>query len=249
MTKPAKPGSLRKHIEDKISAIQGYENLDKIMRGERADYLLFNRKVIIEQKEFENSPQHNKKGALQQNYTMQLFAKYGIDPYSRDQLYLQEKHKLLSQEEAGQLDKLRDDFYNKIKVNMHKANSQIGATQRVLGLPNAVGVVLMVFDKINGMMPAVIRDRVTRTFDTLENGEPSCKHVDIVIFALWMKGMSYDGAEYLNGHITRNGSTEHTEYARSILDGLKEGQTQARARRNLNAGDMVDQLVPDVFSE
>lgn len=249
MTKPAKPGSVRKHIEDNISTIRGYENIDKIMRGDRADYLLYDRKVIVEQKEFENSPQHNEKGRLQQAYILQLFEKYGIDPHSQDRAYLQEQRKRLSEEEAAQLENLRDNFYNKIKVNIHKANNQISSTKNVLGLPNAVGVVLMVFDRINGIIPSVIEERVNRTFNTLENGDPSCKHVDIFIYALWMKDMLYDGADYLSGHITRNASMENIEYARSILDSLKKGQTGVRTRRSPSHDSIIDQLVSDVFSE
>ena len=249
MTKFAKPGSLRKYVEDKISAIQGYENIDKILKSKGADYLLYGRRVIVEQKEFENSPQHRKKGSRMQAYSEQLFEKYGINPISQDRSYLSEKYKLLSEEEATHLSKLRNDFYDKIKDDIRDANKQIESTKKALGLPEATGVVLMIFDRINSIMPSVIENRVGRIFGAQQNGEPLYKHVDVFIFALWMKDMLYDGADYLNGQMTRSGSAEHIEHARNILDALKVGQTRVRSRRMANRNDIVDQLVPDLFSE
>lgn len=249
MTKPAKLGSLRKYVEDKVSAIQGYENIDKMLKGERADYLLYGRQVIVEQKEFENSPQHIKKGSIVQSYTAQIFDKYGIDPSSQDRSYLSEMYKLLSKEEVAHLSKLRNDFTDKIKDDIHKANKQIGSTKRVLGLPNATGAVLMIFDGINGIMPSVMEDRVGRIFRAQQNDEPLYKHVDIFIFVLRMKDMLFDGSSRLNGQMTRSGSAEHVGHARSILDALKAGEPRMRLRRMGKRNDVVVQLIQDVFSE
>ena len=107
----------------------------------------------------------------------------------------------------------------------------------------------MIFDKINGIMPSVIEERVGRIFRAQDSGGPLYKHVDVFIFTLWMKDMLYDGASYLNGQMTRSGSAEHVGYARNILDALKVGLSQMRPRRMAERGDIVDQLVPNVFSE
>ncbi len=253
MTKPAKPGSFRKFIEDKIHAIPGCVDIDDLMRREpeskKADYLLYDRNVIVEQKEYGNSPQHMEKGRRYQEYVGGLFKKYGIDADALDDSNRDESFGLLSAEEVAHLRKLKNDFYDKIKDEMHKANIQIQSTKRVLGLPDAVGVVLVIFDRVNGIMPDVISQRVFRAFDILKEGEPLYKHVDVFIYSLYMRDLLYNGHSQVNGQITREGSLRSIEYARRILDDLGENKGSARPYKTVSKDDIVKQLVPNVFEK
>ena len=232
--------------------ISGYESIDKLINkktgNKKADYFLYDRKVVVEQKEFLNSPQHDKKGNAYQDYVSMLFQKHNINPYTQDKSYLREKHKLLSPDEAVHHAKLRNAFYDKIKDDIHIANNQIESTKKVFGTPNAVGVVLMIFDRVNGIMPAVISERVGRTFDIKKDGTPLYKHVDIFIYAIHLKDLEYNNATCMNGHITRDSSGEHPKVARSILDVLRIDVVNPRLRTVFKESDYVRQLVPNLFS-
>lgn len=251
MTKPAKPGSLRKYVEDAIRAIPGCEDVDDLMRrepeGNKADYLLYDRNVIVEQKEYRNSPQSIEKGKRYQEYVGGLFNKYGIDSNALNESNRDENFRLLSAEEVTHLHKLKGDFYDKIKDEIHKANAQIKSTKRMLGVSDAVGVVLVIFDCVNGFMPAVISQRVLGAFDILKDGEPLYKHVDVFIYSLRMKHLVYNNYSQVNGQITREGSPRSLDYARRILDDLREGQGGIWTRKAVSKDDVVQQLVPDIF--
>jgi len=105
----------------------------------------------------------------------------------------------------------------------------------------------MIFDQVNGIMPPVISERDFRVFDALRDGKPLYNHVDIFIFSLRMKAFLYNGSSFVNGHITRDGSTEAAQYARMILDGLKSQMGHARPRATFSKYDVIQQLVPNVF--
>ena len=84
MNKPARTGSLRWNVENSFRSVQGYENLDVVLKhvnkDKRADYLFFDRKLVAEQKEYIDSPQHRAKGKAALELSDRLIAKYGIDP-------------------------------------------------------------------------------------------------------------------------------------------------------------------------
>lgn len=253
MTKPAKPGSLRQHVESRVCLIEGYESIDNLPRkvtgGKKADYLLCNKSVIVEQKEFLNSPQHNKRGENYQEYSAHLFQKYAINPNTQDLEYFREQYKLLSPEETLIHNELRNAFYDKIKDNIHSSNAQIASTKRILGLPNAIGVVLMLFDRVNGIMPAVINERVERAFNLRENGKFSYEHVEVFIYSIRLKDLLYNDASCMNGYVSRDSSGEKVEYARKILDALRVNTKNPRPRATPGKDDFVRQLVPNVFSD
>lgn len=246
MTNPAKPGSFRRHIEDKISGTQAFENLDDLLRliheDKRADYLMFDRSVIVEQKEFMDTPQHRAKGKALSDLSRSLMMKYSIKPDLSNLAAT-----TLSQDEWDDLHKLRDKFYNRMRQELHCADKQIASTKSILRIPDAVGVALMVFDKVPGIMPAVIYNRVIRFFEEQDDGGLKHKHVDIVIFSLYMKDMLYNGRPYMNGRIVRNESVEHVGYARRILDALKEGGSKNQRRAFVGKDDVITQLRPDIF--
>lgn len=251
MTKSAKPGSLRKYIKDSIRAIPGCEDIDHLMRrepeGKKADYLLYDRTVIIEQKEYANSPQHTEKGRRYQDYADGLFNKYGVDPDILNESNPNGKFQVLSAEEAARILKLKSDFYDKIKDEMHKANTQIRSTKKILGLPNAVGVILVIFDLVDSIIPAVIHQRVVKTFEISKNGVPLYEHIDIFIYALRLKHLRYNGFSRMNGYIQRDGSPQPLECAERILGDLRKGLRSNWIRKVPSRDDTVEQLTADVF--
>ena len=183
MTKPPKPGSLRAIVEDKIKGVPGYKNLDKELRtireGERADYIAFDRRMVIEQKEQQNMPEHRANGRALEDLAAALEVKYKMSMFD---IAMASPPIAVTSEEAALLRKLKDKFYDKQKDNAHKANNQIASTKRILSLPNAVGVLLLIFDQVPGMMPEIINQRATRDLHAMEGNEPKFKHIDIIMF-------------------------------------------------------------------
>jgi hypothetical protein len=258
MTQPAKPNSLRDLIERRICKIPGYENLNQILRstpeGKRADYTAFDRKLIIEQKEHLDSPQHRLKGLALHAFTTALEDKYNL---TVDELLEQS---IISEQERKIFLDLKNNFYNKIKSSVQEADKQIASTKILLkiysvhvktrklltserllisastrqpifgfsrerSIPESIGVLLLVFEQVSGIIFPVIHERIGRIFAS----ETLYINVDIVIFACIMKDMLMDGSPNFVGHISRSSEdATHLDYAKQIRLALNEGAVNVR---------------------
>jgi hypothetical protein len=102
--------------------------------------LLYDGKLIVEQKEYEESVEQIAKGRYIENLYTRLMKKYNVDSHSNPGTKQFERlHALMSKEESDELRKFKDKFYNKIKALMHKANGQIGYTKEAVGKPDSIG--------------------------------------------------------------------------------------------------------------
>ncbi len=223
MTQPAKPNSLRDLIERRICKVPGYENLNQILRstpeGKRADYTAFDRKLIIEQKEHLDSPQHRLKGLALHAFTTALEDKYNL---TVDELLEQS---IISEQERKIFLDLKNNFYNKIKSSVQEADKQIASTKILLKIPESIGVLLLVFEQVSGIIFPVIHERIGRIFAS----ETLYINVDIVIFACIMKDMLMDGSPNFVGHISRSSEdATHLDYAKQIRLALNEGAVNVR---------------------
>jgi hypothetical protein len=125
MAKSPKANSFRRHIVEQIEKIEGYENLNTLLKPEqsKADHSIYNRAVIIEQKEHRSSPEHNVKGMALEAFCKTMIEKYNLDFHSPP----------LTEEEAAEFRNLKGKFSKKIKDNVHNAN-KIAATKEYLVL-------------------------------------------------------------------------------------------------------------------
>jgi hypothetical protein len=62
---------------------------------------------------------------------------------------------------------------------MDEANDQIEATKRILGLRNPIALLLVLFDRIPGIIPGVVADRVQRCF-AMDGADKVYEHIDFV---------------------------------------------------------------------
>ncbi len=236
MSKAAKPGSLREHVETQMKEISGCENLETVLHnvreGNRADYLLSNRSIIVEQKEYEDSAEHRMKGRQMYEFTNRLI-----------------QNGLSTNAEIKETERLKSKFYNKIGQKLHHASNQIASTKKILNLPNAVGVALLISDRVPGLMPVVVDDRVCRSFDS-KSSENNCPYIDVVVYSMYMKDLlSYTGKPCCNGGILRNDSDNRLlGISRLIRDGLN-GKNSNRQRVTFQRNEWMVQLHPDIFRD
>ena len=223
MTRPAWSCSLRSHVEHKISKITGYENIDKILRHtakeKRADYLAFERNIIVEQKEFHDSPQNREKGRALEELLGKLAAKNKFAGVNWP---------ATSRDEEKQVSILAARFNDKIKDYIHTSDKQIRSTKRILNLPSAIGVLLLIFDEVAGIFPPVIRQRVERTFAAKIDDSPIYADVEIVIFVCRLKNIQVSGNRTVMGRIIRrNDKVELVKYSYDLLEVLNRGERTA----------------------
>jgi hypothetical protein len=217
---------------EKIEKIEGYENLDTLLpqvdKQRRADHLIYNRKVIIEEKEYRSSPEHNAKGMDLEAFYESISKKYKFDFYSPPPGYLEN----LTEEESEEFRKLKGKFSKKIKDKVHEANKQIAATKEIeiLGLQKSIGVALIIIDQIPGILPEVVEEGVGRCFKSMDGDNQDYKGVDIVIAPCLLKDLSILGQNTFIAKIVKNNNPDHHEYGRKILDVLK-GKNALRGNR------------------
>jgi hypothetical protein len=154
--------TLQANVEDCLRKADTYENVDVLLKHlpahKKADHLLFLREVVIEQKDYNETPEHRKKGRALKTYVSFLSAKYG------QLASLAEFERIVTQEERRKLRLLENDFYDKIKDYMDRADKQLASTKVELEIPDALGVLLLNFDTISGIIPEIIKKRVFRCF-------------------------------------------------------------------------------------
>lgn len=246
MSKPAKPGSLRHNIEGRILSIEGVEDLQQMLshvaEGERADYSLYNRKLILEQKEFVDSIEHHRRGKSIESLIQELMKKYNVNPSTLDYL-----PKVLSREDAKFLDNKRSKFYHKIQQYMGKANNQIASTKHILNAHDSIGILLMIFDQIPGIFPAVIHERIDRCSKDKSKYVIPYEHIDIVIYICHLKDMEIHGRKQVCGYIIRSDRSDYIDYTNKLIDVLTTSSESSLPRESTTWSDLPQQLRPDLF--
>jgi hypothetical protein len=221
--------TLQANVEDCLRKADTYENVDVLLKHlpahKKADHLLFRREVVTEQKDYNETPEHRKKGQALKTYVSFLSAKYG-----RQLASLAEFERIVTQEERRKLRLLENDFYDKIKDYMDRADKQLASTKVELEIPDALGVLLLNFDTISGIIPEIIKKRVFRCFFGL--GEKQHQHIDFVIASYAMKDAAINGCCDCNQSLLSDAAnSKQLEYSRAILDLLKANASGIRTRQ------------------
>jgi hypothetical protein len=239
--------TLHANVEDCLKKADTYEDVDALLslpEAKKADHLLFNREVVVEQKDYIETQEHRKKGKALMAYANFLSSKYGLQI-----ALLLSFWNVITQDERRKLQLLQSDFYDKIKDNMDKADKQIASTKKELGIPEALGVLLLVFDSISGIFPPIVTQRVFRCFH--RQGGKQHKHIDFVIASYAMKDVAINGCCDCNQSLLSDPTNlKQLEHSRAILDLLKANASGVRPRQTNPTQLHIQPLKPtDIFEE
>jgi hypothetical protein len=240
--------TLQANVEDCLRKADTYEDVNVLLshlpETKKADHLLFNREVVIEQKDYNETQEHRKKGRALNNYFSLLSAKYRINLASSADF-----ERIITQEERRKLRVLKNDFYDKIKDYMDAADKQLASTKVELGIPDALGVLLLNFDTISGIFPPIVTQRVFRCFH--KPGGKQHKHIDFVIASYAMKDVAIDGCCDATQSLLSDGTNpKQLQYSRAILDLLKANASGIRPRQTNPKRFHIQPLAAnDIFEE
>jgi hypothetical protein len=146
--------------------------------SKRADFLIENRKAVIELKSLESDPEHKVHTELENHQKRDEYPLF----YGEMELYKILKH-LPDGEQIEK--KLFYKVTRSIEQSFREADKQIGATKEVLGCPNAFGLLVLLNQGVSVLSPEVISYRVSQLLTKVEDdGSPHYKHVTSVWFML-----------------------------------------------------------------
>jgi hypothetical protein len=163
--------TLKERFERFMSVLEGVENIDTLMKQcdlpgrKRANYLAFNRHVIIEQKSLEVDPDYKI-----QTFIDDLLRARGI--IDADQVSLVSFAHVLTQLPDG--DDSKKQLYQKLTKGIDdilaKADKQTRDTRKTFFIPEAVGIVVILNDNVQILEPDFV---VVKAFDTLRKCLPT----------------------------------------------------------------------------
>lgn len=123
--------------------------------SKRADYLVDNRKMIIELKSLEVDPEHKVHTELEKHKERDEYPLF----YGRMEVTKVLKH-LPDGEEIQR--RLFDKISRSIEGSFRKADEQIGATKTILGCPDSIGLLVLLNENISILSPELISNRVSQ---------------------------------------------------------------------------------------
>ena len=148
--------TLRQRFEAFISTFDGYENIDALLEGQhlpdknRADYLLWGRTIVVEQKSLASDPTDRV-----QNYADKLKAEGRLIVYGTMSI------DMLS-------DDLRREFVLDLAKNIDaivaKADRQTEDSREIFSIPDALGVLVILNEKAGMLDPKVIHYALANVF-------------------------------------------------------------------------------------
>lgn len=147
--------TLVQRFEAFIRTMPGFESIDELLKGndphgkKRADYLLGDRQFILEQKALEGDPIEKVQRFVDNLMKKRNFLVYGT--VSTDVIFRQmpdgERHK---RDMIIKLSRVIDD-------DIANADKQTRDTREIFGLPDAVGIVVLLNEKTPVLDPDVVR--------------------------------------------------------------------------------------------
>jgi hypothetical protein len=147
--------SLRERFEDFISTLDGYENIDDLMKErdpsgkQRADYLLADRSIIVEQKTLETDPAQKPQRYVENLVERGKLIFWGT--LSTDAIFRQmpdgQRYKY---EMFQKLTKVLADV-------VAKADKQTRETREIFDIPDALGVLVILNENARTLIPDTIR--------------------------------------------------------------------------------------------
>ena len=169
-----------------MSVLPGAENVDSLMAEcslpgrQRADYLAFNRRVIIEQKSLECDP-HDKAQALIEDF-LRRHNTIGVEQMSLASI-AEASVRLPDGNRFRR--KLRQMLTQRIDDVLAKADKHTLDTRKTFVIPEAVGIVVILNDNIQLIEPDFFQDKAFSILrKRLPTGELMYPNNQVVILAL-----------------------------------------------------------------
>ena len=177
--------NLKARFERFMSTLPGVENIDTLMEQcdlpdrKRADYLAFNRRVIIEQKSLETVDLHDKVQAVIDGLSER-------ENLGEGEISLASFAKLIPQSPDGNdcKKRLRQMLTQKIDDVLAKADRQTGDSRKTFVIPQAVGIVVILNDSIQLIEPDFVVDKAFAMLQEkfLPTGKIRYPHNQVVIY-------------------------------------------------------------------
>lgn len=173
-----------------VSQLPGSESLDALLSGQayagerRADFLLFDRKVILEVKSLEVDTSYKAHAELERHRDRSDFPVF----YGEVEI-----HKLLCHLPDGQQisDRIFDRVLRPVEAAIRSAEDQIANTARLLDLKVGAGVVALLNQDIEVLSPQVVVARVNRLL--LRRGAAGALRTPIACAWLLFEGHTVEG--------------------------------------------------------
>jgi hypothetical protein len=147
-------------------------------KSKRADFLIENRKAIIELKSLESDPEHKIHTELENHQKRDEYPLF----YGELELYKVLKH--LPDGEQIQK-KLFYKISRSIEQSFREADKQIGATKEILDCPDSFGLLVLLNEDISVLSPKIISYRVSQLLAKMDDdGSLHYKNVTSVWFIL-----------------------------------------------------------------
>lgn len=177
MSSTAAVAILQERFERFIPSMPGYENVDELLKGvhlegkKRADYLLCDRRVIVEQKVLIHDPSRKP-----QQFVTQLIRERGYLLYGTTST-----NRIFAGMADGQEQKRRMflDITKGVEANFAAADKQTRDTREIFAIPDAVGIVLFLNLSAPTLHPDLIRFGLSQTLQKKrEDGSMRYRHTD-----------------------------------------------------------------------
>lgn len=160
--------SLNERFKEFISQLPSAEVIDKLElpsefdESKRADFLVENRKAVIELKSLESDPEHKVQAELETHKERDEYPLF----YGE-----MEVHKILKHlPDAEQIQtKLFYKVSRSIEQSFREADKQIGATKEILGCHDAFGVLVLLNQDVSVLSPELISYRMSQLLTKTED--------------------------------------------------------------------------------
>ena len=176
--------SINERFKTFISQLPSAEVIDELElpsefdESKRADFLIENRKTVIELKSLESDPEHKVHTELENHKKRDEYPLF----YGEQEVYKILKH--LPDGEQIQ-EKLFYKVARSIEQSFREADKQIGATKEILTCPDAFGILVLLNQDISVLSPELISYRVGQLLTKVDgDGSPHYKNVTSVWFML-----------------------------------------------------------------
>ena len=178
------PRSLNERFKIFVSQLPSVEVIDDLDlpsafdEEKRADFLVENRKVVIELKSLESDPEYKIHAELENHRKREEYPLF----YGELELYKVLKH--LPDGEQIQ-ERLFYKISRSIEQSFREADKQIGATKEILGCRNAYGLLVLLNEDVSVLSPETISYRVSQLLTKMDdNGGIHYKNITSVWFIL-----------------------------------------------------------------
>jgi hypothetical protein len=214
--------SLNERFKQFISQLPSAEIIDDLelpsafAEEKRADFLIENRKGIIELKSLESDPEHKVQTELENHMAREEY------PLFYGAMELQKVLKHLPDGEQIQK-KIFYKISRSIEQSFREADKQIGATKAIMDCPNSFGLLVLLNQDITVLSPGLISSRVSELLTKMDSdGKIHYKNITSVWFILENFSLkSKKGAKLLPSIVIDGPSAVHQSKLTQILDMLQ----------------------------